>query len=61
MSSAMGCYVGNMVVTNARVLGGVGAQDRVLGWWDRNFDRRTKAFGKSRAGWISILSNLGRE
>jgi hypothetical protein len=33
----MGCYVGNMVVTNARVFGGV------IGWWNRKFDRRTEA------------------
>lgn len=35
----------NMAVTNSRVPGGAGAQDRVLGWWNREFDRRTEAFG----------------
>jgi hypothetical protein len=57
----MGCYVGNMVVTNARVLGGVGAQDRVLAWWNRNLDRQTKAFSKSSAGWLSIVSTIRQE
>tara|TARA_B110000285_G_C14850625_1_gene479753 strand:+ start:449 stop:742 length:294 start_codon:yes stop_codon:yes gene_type:complete len=36
--STMGSYVCNMAVTNAQVVGGARAQDRVLGWWDRDFD-----------------------
>jgi hypothetical protein len=57
----MGSYVCNMAVTNARVLGGVGAQDRVLGRWNRNFDRRTKAFSKSSSGWLAIVSTVRKK
>jgi hypothetical protein len=31
-------YIGNMAITNARVPDGLGAQNCVLGWWDRDFD-----------------------
>jgi len=45
-----------MAITNARVLGSVGAEDRVLGWWDRDVDRRPEAFGKNSTCWFSIVS-----
>ena len=57
----MGSYVGNMVVTNARILGGIRAQNRVLGWWDRDLDCRTEAFGKSLNSWLAIVSTVRKK
>lgn len=51
-------YVGNMAITNAQAPGGVGAQDSILGRWDRNVDRRTKTFCKSRSRWLAIISTI---
>jgi hypothetical protein len=57
----MGSYFGNMVVLNARVPCGIGAQNRVLGWWDRDFDCRTEALGKSLNCWLAIVSTVRKK
>jgi hypothetical protein len=57
----MGSYVCNMAVTNAWILGGIGAQNRVLGWWDRDLDCRTEAFAKSLNRWLAIVSTVRKK
>jgi hypothetical protein len=52
---------GNVLVPNARVLRDDGAHNRVLGWWDRDLDCRTEAFGKSLNRWLAIVSTVRKK
>jgi hypothetical protein len=52
----MRSYIDNMAITNAWVPDGLRAQDRVLGWWDRDFDHQAEACDKKSACWLSIVS-----
>jgi hypothetical protein len=57
----MGSYVGNMAVTCARVFSRVMAQNRIIGWWDCDFDRRTEAFTESLIRWLAIIGTIRQE
>ena len=50
-----------MAITNVRVLGRPGGQDRVLRRWDRDFNRRTEAFGKKVKRRLTIVSTIRQE
>jgi hypothetical protein len=50
-----------MVASSDRALGGIEAQDRVLWRWDRDFYRRTEAFGKKVNRRLNIASTIRQE
>jgi hypothetical protein len=50
-----------MAVPSAWALGGIGAQDRVLWKWDRDFYRRTEAFGKKVNRRLTIVRTIRQE
>ena len=52
----MDLYFDNMAVTNSRMLRCVQAEGRVLRRWDRDFDRRPKAFGEKVTSGAAVVS-----
>ena len=49
---------GNLAIADRQILGGVRAQHRVLGWWDRNLNSFAKAREQEIARLVTVVGTI---